>query len=556
MFLFSTFISQIVFTFTSDFNVAVGMMMVSQPTTYTIYYHLLTNVVPQVENIPFMHIIANNAIDAQGMGKDTFATVFVAFALCSLLVGILFFLLGYFKLGSAVYFIPRHCIIGCIGGIGIFIFMTGLEVSTNLPLTLTTLTQAYFTSYTFFLWMTPLMLDGLLRLIVYLFTLPLLPPFFFVSIPPLFYLTLVVTRIPLATAHTLGWFFEKSPPAAFYQMWTLFDYSVVNWYAIWDSLPTMVALCIFSLMHAPINIPSLTISTGIEVSMDKELVNHGYTNILSGMLGGLQNYLCYSNSLLYFKCKGKGKISGLLLSICTFVFFIFGPSIVEYVPRCMAGCLLLHVGIDLTKEALYDTYGIFDKFEYTTILVITFIMTTFGMTAGLAFCVICAALTFTVQEGNFVNPIRGIMPATTLRSTTWRTSAATEVLKDKLQHVTVFQLQGTIFFGNASTLSKQVQEYLAAAQTPVWVIVLDFTLVVSIDSSAADTIAKIVSTCKAQNVRLCYCRGSKEGFPTMFPLTKTIEGTDDDTVDVFDGLVSVCDTLDEAISCKSTLCLC
>ena len=49
-------------------------------------------------------------------------------------------------------------------------------------------------------------------------------------------------------------------------------------------------------MHAPINVPSLTLSTDIQADMNKELINHGYMNFISGCFGGLQNYLCYCNS--------------------------------------------------------------------------------------------------------------------------------------------------------------------------------------------------------------------------------------------------------------------
>ena len=43
-------------------------------------------------------------------------------------------------------------------------------------------------------------------------------------------------------------------------------------------------------------------------------------------------------------------------------FFSLPP--VYYVPRCMGGCLLMHIGIDLTKESLWDSYHSFDVFEY------------------------------------------------------------------------------------------------------------------------------------------------------------------------------------------------
>ena len=79
-------------------------------------------------------------------------------------------------------------------------------------------------------------------------------------------------------------------------MWTLIDFETVQWGVIVKLVPTMIALTVFSLMHVPINIPSLGISTKINADMNKELKAHGISNILSGIGGGLQNYLCYSNS--------------------------------------------------------------------------------------------------------------------------------------------------------------------------------------------------------------------------------------------------------------------
>jgi MFS superfamily sulfate permease-like transporter len=44
----------------------------------------------------------------------------------------------------------------------------------------------------------------------------------------------------------------------------------------------------------------------------------------------------------------------------------------------MAGCLLFHVGVDLTKEALLDSLEGFDWFEYGSVVAITIVMTTNG----------------------------------------------------------------------------------------------------------------------------------------------------------------------------------
>jgi len=113
--------------------------------------------------------------------------------------------------------------------------------------------------------------------------------------------------------------------------------------------------------------------------MNAELITHGFSNSLSGLFGGmpgsaivsidnkdanltpmlhlltgLHNYLCYSNSILYAKCGGEGKASSVAVAIISAMFFFVGPHIASYIPRCMAGILLLHIGIDLILEGVFD----------------------------------------------------------------------------------------------------------------------------------------------------------------------------------------------------------
>ena len=47
-------------------------------------------------------------------------------------LGFSFFLLGFFRLGTLIGFFPRHILVGCIGGVGVFLIITGLNVSTRL----------------------------------------------------------------------------------------------------------------------------------------------------------------------------------------------------------------------------------------------------------------------------------------------------------------------------------------------------------------------------------------------------------------------------------------
>ena len=64
--------------------------------------------------------------------KSVLATTVVCYSLSSIITGIVFYAMGQFKLGSLIGFFPRHILLGCIGGVGWFLFVTGIEVSAGL----------------------------------------------------------------------------------------------------------------------------------------------------------------------------------------------------------------------------------------------------------------------------------------------------------------------------------------------------------------------------------------------------------------------------------------
>ena len=230
MFLFSTFICQLVMTAFSEFPTAMGMMM--------------------VENIPFMHIIAQIAVKAQGPGLATFSTVFVTFALSTVVVGIAFLILGAFKIGNAVYFFPRHVIIGCIGGIGIFIFQTGVEVSCDRAWEWTAPSiAAFFQTPLLWHWLASLGFVIVLRILLAVLNAPLLPPFYFVAIPPAFYLILLLCGVSQEEAHAQNWFFPQAENVDPLLIWKLIDVGKVDWGVVSDCIPTIIALSVFRQDH-------------------------------------------------------------------------------------------------------------------------------------------------------------------------------------------------------------------------------------------------------------------------------------------------------------------
>lgn len=153
------------------------------------------------------------------------------------------------------------------------------------------------------------------------------------------------------------------------------DFRVVDWNAVLNTVPAMFALTFFGILHVPINVPALGVSTGEDnIDVDRELIAHGISNALSGFAGSIQNYLVYSNSILFVRAGGNSRLAGVLLAIGTAGVMAAGPTVIGFIPIMVVGALIFLLGIELMKEALFDTFGKLSRFEYITICIIVITM--------------------------------------------------------------------------------------------------------------------------------------------------------------------------------------
>jgi SulP family sulfate permease len=242
--------------------------------------------------------------------------------------------------------------------------------------------------------------------------------------------------------------------------------------------------------------------------------------------------MAYSNSVIYTKAGGDGMTSSIGIVLTTAVAFVYGPTMASFIPRCMAGTVLLHVGIDLFLEGVYASYHDFDKLEYAGIWFITTVMVAFGMDAALIAGIIVALLTYVLQSITYQHPIRGAMTATRLRSSAWnRAPKAEQILLNPAsgrQRIFVVQMQGHIFFGNATTMTDNINKLLREKHStdsqPI-VVILDFSPVMGMDSSAAQAIAKLNTSIRNNfGVEIViFVSGREDGFVCHYDLTSKVD---------------------------------
>jgi sulfate permease, SulP family len=252
-------IGQVVMTCASKFSSAIAFQM--------------------IENLPFFHSLAITAISNQGYGIDSLSTLFFLYGLSTAMVGIVFYLLGKFDLGRVVYFFPNHVLVGCIGGIGVFIIIAAIEVTSNVKFNWDyrqIIENVHLLGVV-------LLFEGVLRVLTWTTKgrVPLLAPIYFCAVPFLFYGFLYLLRVDIADAEEAGYFFASPTDEGNSSTESLLDrvfnvhtfdlvrvvnFKTISWKAVYESIGTMVALSAFSLIHVPINIPGVSSRLPIPLS--------------------------------------------------------------------------------------------------------------------------------------------------------------------------------------------------------------------------------------------------------------------------------------------------
>jgi len=239
MFLFSTIIGQLVMTYASSFNNCIALQM--------------------VENAPFCQALTYIVVETQGYGKEALSTLFFLFGLASVIVGSTFYLLGRYQLGKVLYFFPTHVLVGCIGGIGIFIGNTGVEVNANASF------PAFLETDKLHLLLIVFAFEAGLRLLTYWTKdetgqsrYPLLSPIYFILITPVFYGFMYILGKDFDDQYFFPAIAEcvddgtgscDNVTSAIFDIFHLIDFSTISWEAVSKSIPTMLALVMFSLIH-------------------------------------------------------------------------------------------------------------------------------------------------------------------------------------------------------------------------------------------------------------------------------------------------------------------
>ncbi|KAG8830293.1 hypothetical protein FRC17_005091 [Serendipita sp. 399] len=509
LFFVTTIVAQLVFTFGgSSFPGGNGSMM--------------------IEVVPFFNIMSAQIIQIVGEDnpQSVIATTLAAFSFSAILTGITFFIMGKYKMGALIGFFPRHILVGCIGGVGWFLIETGFEVAAGMneesgfEYNMETLRYLFSEPRVMGLWMSALGLAVFLRILTEKIQHQLIFPIYFLCIPIIFYVVVFAGHFDLQHLRETGWLFDVGTAhEPWWKIYTYWDLRKVDYLALLQIMPTQLALLFFNILHPPLNVPALAVSLDQEVDTNKELVSHGYSNVLAGLL-------VYVNTVLFYRVGGTTRLSGFLLACATVGILLAGTTPIGYLPVMIVGALIFVLGIDLVREALWDTRHRVSKTEYITILSIIVCMTIFDFVIGVLFGIVLACFFFVVQNSQN-RSIRALYTGDSAMSTVRRPSAHRKYLQEVGRQTAIMKLQSYLFFGTITYVEETARELLDSARwshNPIRFLVVDLSLVLGVDLSASEAFVRLQRLLAAKNVTLVLC-----GFQVKSSIGRALE-----SVDLFD----------------------
>ena len=437
-------------------------------------------------------IAANVAarVPPETAGSATYATVVAAIALTTLITGSVFLLLGQFRLGSLVRYLPYPVMGGFLAGTGWLLTRGGLAVMTDVspnPGELHRLFEAATVSQ----WLPGLILGFVILLALRRSRRVVLLPGLLLGACLLFYAWLALAGVSLAEAQARGLLLGPFPEEVLWAPLTPSMLGVVQWPAILSQLSAIGASVIICVVGLLLNVSGLQLARREDIDLNHELRAVGGAQLVAGLVSSPPGYHSLSQSMLGYRMGARTRLVGIVAGLVVGTAFFVGADILSFIPRVVLGGMVCYLGLAFLAEWLYDSWFRLSRLDYAVIVLILALIAIFGILPGVIVGLGIAVALFVVIYSR-IDVVKHMLTGTSIKSRMTRSYPEQELLRVRGEQIAIFQLQGFIFFGTAHELFERVrQRTLDPDQPRLRFVLFDFRLVPQLDSTAMLSFSKI-----------------------------------------------------------------
>lgn len=402
-------------------------------------------------------------------------TIFVYTAVCTVVAGIVMLVLGGFRLGGLVRFIPLPVIGGFLGGTGWLLVAGGADLATS--------------GYTFdparivSLGSAALLAVSLLLMLRFRPHVAVVPSMVGIGVV-LFFLILAVTGTSLGEARDLGLLPATEGASFRFPVGELLD---ADWSALGTGVGGIVSVPLVATMALLLNVSALDLMRGGDADLDQELRTIGFANLITALVGAPAGYHALGPTSLGFRLGVASRTVPLVVAAVCLVAALAGSFVVGLIPTPVVGALLLFLGLGFMSDWLIDRRRQMSPPEFLVMLTIVAVVATLGLVAAVAWGMVATVILFVVAYSR-IDPIRSMVTGRERRSTVDRPPDAAAHLGEVGHSIVVVELQGYLFFGSSHALVGRIRETAPELDT----LILDLQRVQGADSTALTSFVKLV----------------------------------------------------------------
>jgi SulP family sulfate permease len=413
--------------------------------------------------------------------------------LATAMSGVLLFLMGLFRLGSLIRFIPVSVVIGFTNGIAVLIMLTqvkdflGLKI-VSMPADFFGILQALWHNLqsanlaSFLLGLASLsLLIGWVRMSRRLantrFKVITMVPG---SVIALVFATGVAWLLSLQV-ETIGTKFGGIPSSLPAFVWPDFSWDSAR-FLLMPTLTLTLLGAIESLLCARI----ADGMTGDRHKPNQELMAQGVANFVVPFFGGMPATGTIARTVTNIQSGGTTPISGMVHALTLLAVVLVAAPLAAHIPLAALAAILMFVAWNMGEWREFWLLHQYRLPYRVTLLAVFFLTVVFDLTVAVEVGLIAACLTF-IYRISSLSRCESVSPMDH------------PALAGHETQIQAWRLHGALFFG-AVQLIEAIEDKMG---TPV--LVVDLKNVIYIDSSGADALMNLVNTCRKKHVQPIVC---------------------------------------------------
>lgn len=295
----------------------------------------------------------------------------------------------------------------------------------------------------------------------------------------------------------------------------LLSLSKTQWSAFldWNIIGNIAAIFIITPLFLLVTLNGIEKETQHEFKYDHELKYTGISNIVLALVGGGATVSpTLSGTLRNYQMGVKSRWIGVYVAAFLLSAFVLGFFLLESIPLFIVASIPLMSGVSLVVNWLFESKNKLSKLDYVLLWFVFLVIVFKGFLIGICLGVVASLLLFDYRYGQ-ASILRNTLTGLELQSNNERGMASEALLKNFRAGIEIIILQGYLFFGNINTLiEKLIFSIENSERAKLYFIILDFRNVQGMDPSSAESFLRLYRHASEQEIKIIFTHLPKDIF--------------------------------------------